>query len=119
MASIVHLQAGMEMFRKVWSLLLRKRRAASFSWLEKSVSSTPSVSSRNSRDVPALFRLWPSSPIWRIWAIMVLMSISPINSSAARSTGYSPDANQFSRSITSWSQAPKRSTLPKPSLKVQ
>ena len=85
--SMVHLQAGIDRFRNVWSLLFRKASASICRSLGKSVPSTSGRIARRNRDVPALLRLWASSPIWSAWAIMTFISTSPWRSSAAFSTG--------------------------------
>ena len=69
-------------------------------------------------EVEATFRLWHSSPIWSAWAVMALRSIGPCAASAVPRAGASVSAIQRSRSSTSVPKAPKRSTLPSPSLSV-
>jgi hypothetical protein len=53
------------------------------------------------------------------WAISGLSSMAPLHARAARSAGATTPAIMRSRAITSGPLAPKRSTLPSPSLKLQ
>ena len=69
--------------------------------------------------VAAALRLCTSSPMFSAWAISGFSSIGPLRASAARSAGATSAAIMRSRSITAAPFAPKRSTLPRPSLKLQ
>ena len=61
----------------------------------------PGSSSRNSISEPARLRLWPSSPICSIWAMIARMSIGPVERTAWLRIGPSTSVIQRSRSITS------------------
>ena len=69
--------------------------------------------------VAATLRLWTSSPMLIACAISGFSSTGPVRASTARSVGATVAAIMRSRSITSGPLAPKRSTLPSPSLKLQ
>ena len=73
---------------------------------------------RTKSEVAATLRLWPSSPIWSAWAVMLFRSIGPVAASVRLSVGPKRSRNQRSRSSTESSYAPKRRTLPRPSLSV-
>ena len=69
-------------------------------------------------DVAAMLRLCPSSPIWSAWPVRLRRSIGPCSWSAPRKAGPSVSAIQRRRASTDLSYAPKRRTLPRPSLSV-
>ena len=73
---------------------------------------------RNSEDAAAL-RLCTSSPICSACAISGFSSSGPSFASAAASAGASTSAIQCRRLITSGELAPKRSTLPSPSFRLE
>ena len=82
-------------------------------------SSSAGATSLNSRLVAALLRLWHSSPICTAWAMMVLVSMPPSARTALSMAGANSSWIHARRSITPLSNAPKRSTLPRPSFTVQ
>ena len=65
-AAVASLQAGITRLRKKWSLPATKRAASARSLLAAPDSMSSGSSSRSIIRVPALLRLWPSSPIWII-----------------------------------------------------
>ena len=73
---------------------------------------------RAKSEVEATFLLWHSSPIWSPCAVRFLRSTGPRARSAWPSAGASVSFIQRSRSRTSLLYAPKRRTLPSPSLSV-
>ena len=67
----------MPRLRKKCSLAPTKRTASAMSADDASAVISEGSSSRRSISEPARLRLWPSSPIWSIWAMIALMSIGP------------------------------------------
>ena len=81
-------------------------------------------SSRSAISDPARLRLCPSSPICSIWARIALTSIGSLPASIEPRTAFdrigpSTSRIQASRVRTSSLKAPIRSTLPRPSLRLQ
>ncbi len=79
--------AGIERFRKKWSLPSMKRSTAATVAESFTASTSAGAIARMNNDVPALLRLWHSSPMCSAWLIMLRRSIGPLTSSAALSAG--------------------------------
>ena len=79
--------AGIERFRKKWSLPSMKRSTAATVAASGTASTSAGAIVRIKSEVPALLRLWHSSPMCSAWAIMLRRSIGPLISSAAFSAG--------------------------------
>jgi hypothetical protein len=75
--------------------------------------------SRSAMRDPARLRLWPSSPICSVWAMIALTSRGPCALTACCRRGPSTRDIQCRRSMTSRPYAPYRSTLPSPSFREQ
>ena len=105
-ARVASLQAGIPRLRKKCSLAPENRTASATSAEDASAVIMPGSSSRSSISEPARLRLWPSSPIWSIWAMIARMSIGPVERTACRRIGPSTRVIQCSRSITSGPYAP-------------
>lgn len=105
-ASVAILQAGMVRLRKKWSLLLMNRTTSATRADGAPLSTRSGTISRISSEVPARLRLWPSSPICSIWAMIALTSSGPCPRTAACSSGPSTSPIQCSRSSTSGEYAP-------------
>ena len=77
-ASVASLQAGITRLRKKWSLPPTNRsHLGDVGRRRVGRRSATGSSSRSSISVPARLRLWPSSPICSIWAMIAVMSIGP------------------------------------------
>ena len=118
-ASSMALHAAIDRLRKKWSLPAMNSVTAATSPGAVSVRSSAGARRLSSSDDAATLRLCTSSPMCSACAISGFSSMPPRLSSAAASAGASTAASQRSRSSTSGLLAPKRSTLPRPSLKLQ
>jgi len=121
-ASVDALPAAMARLRKKWSFLSMNRMTSARSAAFLQVSTRKGAMALRKRDVPALFLLWSSSPMWSAWAIMFFTSSSCPRSTLSRipasRTGYRTFSIQRSLSMTSGAKAPMRSTFPSPSFMV-
>jgi hypothetical protein len=117
-ASSIALQAAIDRLRKKWSLPAMNDSALAAVSRGTAVSSSAGARRLNSSAVAAALRLWTSSPMFSACAISGISSMPPACARTARSAGASSRAIQRRRSMTSGPLAPKRSTLPSPSLKL-
>ena len=118
-ASVIDLHAAIEMFKKKWSLPATKARALRTASAATPESSSANVSRLNNSAEAAALRLCNSSPMCRAWAISGLRSGSASPRTATCMVSKNSPPSQRSRSSTSGELAPNRSTLPKPSLRLQ
>ena len=88
-----------------------KSKTSFFCSVVKSVCSIAEASDWKNSSVPAMLRLWSSSPMWRAWASMERRSISPVISTACLSIGPKTSRIHTRRSMTDWSFAPIRRIL--------
>ena len=117
-ASSIALHAAIDRLRKKWSLPAMKASVAAAASRVTSASNSAGARRLKSSAVAAALRLCTSSPMLSACAISGFSSIGPVRASAARSVGARSLAIQRRRAITSGPLAPKRSTLPSPSLKL-
>ena len=117
-ASSIALHAAIDRLRKKWSLPAMNASARAAASRGTGDSNIAGARRLNRSAVAAALRLWTSSPMLSACAINGINSMPPVCSSVARNTGARSPAIQRRRSITSGPLAPKRSTLPSPSLQL-
>ena len=100
-ASPTSFPAGITRLRKKWSLPATNLATSAMSAAGRSEAISAGRISRRNINVPARFRLCPSSPICTIWPMIAVMSTGPVARTAAASAGPSTSAIQRSRVITS------------------
>ena len=119
-ASDIDLHAAIEMLRKKWSLpATNVERALDAGRCRASSPAAPASSRLNSRPEAAALRLCSSSPMCSACAISGFRFASASPRTATCMAVKNSVPSQRRRSITSGEFAPKRSTLPRPSLRLQ
>jgi hypothetical protein len=102
--------AAMTTLSRKWSLASMKESTSATSSARRRptsmVRTRSGASARTSRDVPARFRLWPSSPIVTIEAIRAPASTGPWRCSASARLGPSTSSIHRRRSVMSPPNAP-------------
>ena len=117
-ASDIDLQAAIETLRKKWSFPATNASARRTTPESRPQSMRASVSRLKMRPDAAALRLCSSSPMCRACAIKGFRSRSFIAPTAALIAVKNSPPSQRSRSTTSGEFAPKRRTLPRPSLRL-
>ena len=118
-ASDIDLHAAIERLRKKWSLPATNASARTTAPPSSLEPSSASVNRLNSSAGGAALRLCSSSPMCSACAISGLRSASASPRTATCIAAKNSVPSQRSRSSTSGEFAPKRSTLPRPSLTLQ